>query len=182
MIFCSVNVLTIDILSLGCLKALSWVRFHFIIITKAIGVSLLWLNHFHHLKRVLIEYLKKKPLAFCLMKNESEIWDSRPPSARVHPPQITASYQSSDLSQSCHFSSPTIPFPPTHALSAAGFETARSFALHGAHVILACRNQSRASKAARLITEEWVSKNTTHTHTHSWLLHCAVIPCDLYIS
>lgn len=110
------------------------------------------------------------------MENESKIWDSRPPSARVQLPQITASYQSSDLSQSCHFSSPTIPFPPTHTLSA-GFETARSFALHGAHVILACRNQSRASKAASLITEEWVSKITTHTLTTAvrrhpvWPLH-----------
>ncbi|XP_056595588.1 WW domain-containing oxidoreductase [Triplophysa dalaica] len=39
--------------------------------------------------------------------------------------------------------------------SGIGFETARSFALHGAHVILACRNKSRASKAAGLITDEW---------------------------
>ncbi|KAG7217418.1 hypothetical protein INR49_021585, partial [Caranx melampygus] len=38
-----------------------------------------------------------------------------------------------------------------------GFETARSFALHGAHVILACRNLSRASKAVGLIQQEWVS-------------------------
>uniref|UniRef100_A0A8C1RPH2 WW domain-containing oxidoreductase n=1 Tax=Cyprinus carpio TaxID=7962 RepID=A0A8C1RPH2_CYPCA len=43
----------------------------------------------------------------------------------------------------------------TGANSGIGFETARSFALHGAHVILACRNQSRASKAVSLITEEW---------------------------
>ncbi|KAF0041224.1 hypothetical protein F2P81_007122, partial [Scophthalmus maximus] len=35
------------------------------------------------------------------------------------------------------------------------FETARSFALHGAHVILACRNLSRASKAVSLIQQEW---------------------------
>ncbi|KAL1247883.1 hypothetical protein QQF64_023259 [Cirrhinus molitorella] len=43
----------------------------------------------------------------------------------------------------------------TGANSGIGFETARSFALHGAHVILACRNQSRASKAASMITDEW---------------------------
>lgn len=43
----------------------------------------------------------------------------------------------------------------TGANSGIGFETARSFALHGAHVILACRNKSRASKAVSLITEEW---------------------------
>ncbi|XP_051546337.1 WW domain-containing oxidoreductase-like [Myxocyprinus asiaticus] len=43
----------------------------------------------------------------------------------------------------------------TGANSGIGFETARSFALHGAHVILACRNKSRASKATSLISEEW---------------------------
>lgn len=41
-----------------------------------------------------------------------------------------------------------------------GFETARSFALHGAHVILACRNLSRASKAVSAIQQEWVSKDS----------------------
>ncbi|KAL0621900.1 Zinc finger protein [Plecturocebus cupreus] len=36
-----------------------------------------------------------------------------------------------------------------------GFETAKSFALHGAHVILACRNMARASEAVSRILEEW---------------------------
>ncbi|KAL7978835.1 hypothetical protein Chor_013324, partial [Crotalus horridus] len=36
-----------------------------------------------------------------------------------------------------------------------GFETAKSFALHGAHVILACRNTSRADEAVRQILKEW---------------------------
>lgn len=46
-----------------------------------------------------------------------------------------------------------------------GFETAKSFALHGAHVILACRHMSRASEAVSRILEEWVS---------AWLLCCFV--------
>ncbi|KAI4902701.1 hypothetical protein NFI96_028976, partial [Prochilodus magdalenae] len=41
--------------------------------------------------------------------------------------------------------------------SGIGFETARSFALHGAHVIIACRNKARSSKAVSLIQEEWSS-------------------------
>ncbi|XP_042562643.1 WW domain-containing oxidoreductase-like, partial [Clupea harengus] len=45
----------------------------------------------------------------------------------------------------------------TGANAGIGFETARSFALHGAHVILACRNKARATKAVNLIIEEWVS-------------------------
>ncbi|KAH0619532.1 hypothetical protein JD844_000230 [Phrynosoma platyrhinos] len=40
----------------------------------------------------------------------------------------------------------------------AGFEAAKSFALHGAHVILACRNMSKANEAVQHILEEWVRK------------------------
>ncbi|XP_008310182.2 WW domain-containing oxidoreductase [Cynoglossus semilaevis] len=43
----------------------------------------------------------------------------------------------------------------TGANAGIGFETARSFALHGAHVILASRNLSRVSKAVSLIQQEW---------------------------
>ncbi|XP_077747052.1 WW domain-containing oxidoreductase isoform X6 [Canis aureus] len=38
---------------------------------------------------------------------------------------------------------------------AQGFETAKSFALHGAHVILACRNMTRANEAVSQILGEW---------------------------
>ncbi|XP_058011148.1 WW domain-containing oxidoreductase isoform X2 [Ahaetulla prasina] len=43
----------------------------------------------------------------------------------------------------------------TGANAGIGFETAKSFALHGAHVILACRNTSRADEAVRQILKEW---------------------------
>nr|XP_016852696.1 PREDICTED: WW domain-containing oxidoreductase isoform X1 [Anolis carolinensis] len=43
----------------------------------------------------------------------------------------------------------------TGANSGIGFETAKSFALHGAHVILACRNASKANEAVQRILEEW---------------------------
>ncbi|EPQ05478.1 WW domain-containing oxidoreductase [Myotis brandtii] len=43
----------------------------------------------------------------------------------------------------------------TGANSGIGFETAKSFALHGAHVILACRNMSRANEAVSRILGEW---------------------------
>ncbi|KAJ3596203.1 hypothetical protein NHX12_002612, partial [Muraenolepis orangiensis] len=39
--------------------------------------------------------------------------------------------------------------------SGIGFETAKSFALHGAQVVLACRNLSKARKAIDLIQQEW---------------------------
>ncbi|KAK3558280.1 hypothetical protein QTP86_014027 [Hemibagrus guttatus] len=50
----------------------------------------------------------------------------------------------------------------TGANSGIGFETARSFALHGAHVILACRNSARSSKAVNRILEEWDSGESGH--------------------
>ncbi|XP_062923283.1 WW domain-containing oxidoreductase isoform X4 [Mobula hypostoma] len=43
----------------------------------------------------------------------------------------------------------------TGANSGIGFESARSLALHGAHVILACRNRARATEAIQKILEEW---------------------------
>ncbi|XP_023384340.1 WW domain-containing oxidoreductase isoform X9 [Pteropus vampyrus] len=43
----------------------------------------------------------------------------------------------------------------TGANSGIGFETAKSFALHGAHVILACRNMTRANEAVSRILGEW---------------------------
>ncbi|XP_062997461.1 WW domain-containing oxidoreductase [Elgaria multicarinata webbii] len=43
----------------------------------------------------------------------------------------------------------------TGANSGVGFETAKSFALHGAHVILACRNVLRANDAVQRILDEW---------------------------
>ncbi|ELK14445.1 WW domain-containing oxidoreductase [Pteropus alecto] len=42
----------------------------------------------------------------------------------------------------------------------AGFETAKSFALHGAHVILACRNMTRANEAVSRILGEWASPSS----------------------
>ncbi|XP_026569915.1 WW domain-containing oxidoreductase isoform X3 [Pseudonaja textilis] len=44
----------------------------------------------------------------------------------------------------------------TGANAGIGFETAKSFALHGAHVILACRNTLRADEAVRQILKEWM--------------------------
>nr|XP_014428789.1 WW domain-containing oxidoreductase isoform X3 [Pelodiscus sinensis] len=43
----------------------------------------------------------------------------------------------------------------TGANSGIGFETAKSLALHGACVILACRNMSRANEAVQRILGEW---------------------------
>ncbi|XP_043937740.1 WW domain-containing oxidoreductase-like [Protopterus annectens] len=43
----------------------------------------------------------------------------------------------------------------TGANSGIGFEAAKSLALHGAQVVLACRNCTRASDAVKQILDEW---------------------------
>lgn len=58
-----------------------------------------------------------------------------------------------DTLQGCDLSAKVIIV--TGANSGIGFETARSLALHGAHVIMACRNLQKANEAKRKILEEW---------------------------
>lgn len=50
-----------------------------------------------------------------------------------------------------------------------GFETAKSFALHGAHVILACRNALRADEAVQRILKEWVRRIRLLLDACQWL-------------
>ncbi|XP_053905133.1 WW domain-containing oxidoreductase isoform X2 [Malaclemys terrapin pileata] len=57
----------------------------------------------------------------------------------------------------------------TGANSGIGFETAKSLALHGAYVILACRNMSRANEAVQRILEEWSSVRLYHHNRELWL-------------
>lgn len=57
----------------------------------------------------------------------------------------------------------------TGANTGIGFETARSLARHGCHVILACRNVSEGLKAVEKIREEKMSAGQ----------NCNVLPLDL---
>ncbi|XP_068115653.1 WW domain-containing oxidoreductase isoform X7 [Hyperolius riggenbachi] len=60
-----------------------------------------------------------------------------------------------DILQGCDLSGKVIII--TGANAGIGFETARSLALHGAHVIMACRNLQKANEAKRLILDEWLN-------------------------
>ncbi|XP_067396228.1 WW domain-containing oxidoreductase isoform X9 [Emydura macquarii macquarii] len=58
----------------------------------------------------------------------------------------------------------------TGANSGIGFETAKSLALHGAYVILACRNMSRANEAVQRILEEWEPQRKARWRKYRCLL------------
>ncbi|KAM8947826.1 WW domain-containing oxidoreductase [Pelodytes ibericus] len=58
-----------------------------------------------------------------------------------------------DILQGCDLSGKVVIV--TGANAGIGFETARSLALHGSLVILACRNLQKANEAKRKILEEW---------------------------
>src|SRR5699024_4547123 len=52
----------------------------------------------------------------------------------------------------------------TGANSGIGFETAKALALHGAHVVLACRDRQKASESIRLIEAERVGQHLLTGH------------------
>ncbi|XP_056382102.1 WW domain-containing oxidoreductase isoform X9 [Hyla sarda] len=58
-----------------------------------------------------------------------------------------------DILQGCDLSGKVVIV--TGANTGIGFETVRSLALHGALVILACRNLQKANEAKRQIVDEW---------------------------
>lgn len=60
---------------------------------------------------------------------------------------------------------PTV-YTHDNAFFLVGYETARSLALHGAHVVLACRNRARAAEATQKILEEWVSASIIGASFH----------------
>ena len=53
-----------------------------------------------------------------------------------------------------------------------GYETARSLALHGAHVVLACRNMTLASQAVTNIKTERPQAEVEALHLDLASLHC----------
>ncbi|XP_071198254.1 WW domain-containing oxidoreductase-like [Salvelinus alpinus] len=67
----------------------------------------------------------------------------------VKPKRYDSNTAALEILQGCNLSDRVVLI--TGGNSGIGFETAKSFALHGAHVILACRNVSKASKAVSLI-------------------------------
>ncbi|ELU06617.1 hypothetical protein CAPTEDRAFT_150180 [Capitella teleta] len=85
----------------------------------------------------------------------------------------------------------------TGANSGIGYETARSLALHGAHVVLACRDSHKAAAALQKIRQERPSAKVTNLHLdlnclasvknfanayigHNWPLHLLILNAGVF--